>query len=125
MNAKRTLAILLTVVLALSCFAGFTFTTSAESIDLTAQSYITMGNGGNVTGLLTNGDTGDYCDLGFWTNDNVSNPAFGTDGKCYIQIDLGTLCTVDSVWAVNLGGRTSGISTTPTTSLMKSAHGQR
>jgi len=104
-NSKRILAVLLTVVMAMGCFAGFTFTSAAESIDLTAQSYITMGNGGNVTELLTNGNTGDYCDLGFWTNDNVSNPPFGTEGKCYIQIDLGTLCTVDSVWAVNLGGR--------------------
>jgi len=32
----------------------------------------------------------------------VAGPAYGIDGQCYVQIDLGKLCLVDSIQAINL-----------------------
>ena len=42
----------------------------------------------------------DYADIGSWS-DNIANPAFGTDGACFMEVDLRTLCSVETIWATN------------------------
>ncbi|MBE6639044.1 MAG: hypothetical protein E7616_06285 [Ruminococcaceae bacterium] len=61
---------------------------------------VTDGDGDTVS-RLHDGSTEEYFDLGYWAA-NVAGPAYGIDGQCYVQIDLGKLCLVDSIQAINL-----------------------
>ena len=58
------------------------------------------GNGANCDSIL-DGSTSGYFDLGYWAN-NITDPAFGTEGTCYVEIDLGKLYNIDRLKVVNL-----------------------
>ncbi len=58
------------------------------------------GNGVNCDSIL-DGSTSGYFDLGYWAS-NVADAPFGTEGTCYVEIDLGKLYNLDKLKVVNL-----------------------
>ena len=61
---------------------------------------VSAGNGGNCNSII-DGSTSGYFDLGYWA-DKVTDEWYGTDGKCYVEIDLGALYNVERLKVVNL-----------------------
>lgn len=68
--------------------------------NLMMDATVTGGNGDTYS-ILNDGSTAEYEDLGFWAA-NVAGPAYGIDGTCYVEIDLGKMCNVETLKVVNL-----------------------
>ena len=69
--------------------------------NLMMDAVATTGKGDVCTTLVNDGVTSEYKDLGYWAA-NVAGPAYGIDGTCYVEIDLGKLCNVEALKVVNL-----------------------
>ena len=78
-----------------------TLALSTVRVNLLLDAVITNGKGSDVYTTLTDGATKDYEDLGYWAA-AVTGPAYGTEGTCYIEIDLGKLCYIEQLTVVNL-----------------------
>lgn len=72
-----------------------------QSYALTDRAYFVSGIG-NVYTCLNDGvaSNAGYADLGSWA-DAVTDPAFGTDGACFMEVDLRALCSIETIWTAN------------------------
>lgn len=109
MKKLKLLSIILLAAMCLSMVTIASIGVSAETVsfNIATGKTIVAGNGQDATGVV-NGSTAGYFDAGFWTSmEDWNTPddgltAFGTEGTCYVEIDLGEECLIDKIKVVNL-----------------------
>lgn len=100
MKHTKILAIMMVLAMCLSTMAALSISSSAVNVNLAEGKYVIAGNGHEPTGL-TDGSTGGYFDLGWWSDTDGGEP-YGLAGTCYVEIDLGENTEIGAIQVVNL-----------------------
>lgn len=105
---KRILSFALALVMVLMTVPAMAVTTASAAMVLTnvAEGISAKDGRGYNADSMTDGNTSDYHDLGYWgKTDGDPSSAYGTSGSCYIEIDLGTSYDVEKLKVYTLTDR--------------------